>query len=130
MRHSPGHFQRNLLATLIATFVHGFAVADEVQLPSITVTASPLKEDPTPKSSVIDAGVLRSLRPATSDTATLLKFVPGVSIQGSGGAIALFQMPLPVTRRLINACKKKRASVNQAAAPFDSLAIGAGRIDN
>ena len=89
MRYPPCQLQRTLLATLITTLVHGIAVAEEVQLPSITVTASPLKEDPTPKSSVVGTELLQSLRPATSDTATLLKFVPGVSIQGSGGVSSL-----------------------------------------
>ena len=38
---------------------------------------------------IVDAGALQSLRPATSDTASLLRDVPGVSLYGAGGVSSL-----------------------------------------
>lgn len=64
------------------------AMADEVRedLGTMVVTAPPISEDQlTANVSVIEGAKLQSLRPAASDTATLLKNVPGVSLQGAGG---------------------------------------------
>ena len=95
MKYSPFLLQRTLLATLVTALAHGTAVADDVQLPNITVTASPLDQEQTLNASVIDPEALQSLRPATSDTAGLLKYIPGVSLQGAGGV-----SNLPVIRGL------------------------------
>ena len=99
MREFPFKYHRIILALLTVPFVNGSAGAEEVEevrmLPEIMVTASPWQEDPVTKSSIVDPDLLQSLRPATSDTASLLKFVPGVSIQDSGGVSSL-----PVIRGL------------------------------
>jgi iron complex outermembrane receptor protein len=92
--HAPFHHRQALLATLITTFVH-VAVAEDAKLPAISVTAPPLVESQTLNASTIDKEELRSLTPATSDTASLLRNVPGLSLQGSGGVSSL-----PVIRGL------------------------------
>jgi iron complex outermembrane receptor protein len=92
--HASFHHRQALLATLITTFVH-VAVAEDANLPTISVTAPPLAENQTLNASTIDKEELRSLTPATSDTASLLRNVPGVSLQGSGGVSSL-----PVIRGL------------------------------
>ena len=92
--HASFHHRQALLATLITTFVH-VAVAEDANLPTISVTAPPLAENQTLNASTIDNEELRSLTPATSDTASLLRNVPGVSLQGSGGVSSL-----PVIRGL------------------------------
>jgi iron complex outermembrane receptor protein len=88
MNHLPMRRHKTLLATLITTFIHNAALAEEVALPTISVTASPLVET-LPRSSVVGADTLQSLRPATSDTASLLKNIPGLTLQGSGGVSSL-----------------------------------------
>jgi iron complex outermembrane receptor protein len=85
---APFHYRQALLATLITTFAH-IAVAEDAKLPTISVTAPPLADDQTLNASTIDAEELESLAPATSDTASLLRNVPGLSIRGSGGVSSL-----------------------------------------
>jgi len=80
---------QSLLAMLIASLVHGFTFAETEQLPTITVTASPLTESPTINSTDVEIKTLQLLRSATSDTASLLKNIPGVSIYGAGGVSSL-----------------------------------------
>ena len=92
--HAPFHHRQALLATLITTFVH-VAVAEDAQLPTISVTAPPLVDSQTLNASTIDDEELKSLTPATSDTASLLRNVPGLSFQGAGGVSSL-----PVIRGL------------------------------
>ncbi len=87
--HPPFYQRRILLSTLITTIISGTAVAEEARLPTISVTASPLNDSQTLNSSIIDAEELMSLAPATSDTASLLRNVPGLNIQGSGGVSGL-----------------------------------------
>ena len=87
--HAPFFPRRILLATLIATLAHGTVVAEETPLPIISVTASPLAESAQLNASVVDAETLQALVPTTSDTASLLKNVPGLIIQGSGGVSGL-----------------------------------------
>lgn len=82
--------RRLLLATLISTLVHGAAKAEETALEPIVVTAQPPSEEqPLGASAVVTEKVLRALTPATSDTASLLKDVPGVSLYGAGGVSSL-----------------------------------------
>jgi iron complex outermembrane receptor protein len=50
---------------------------------------------PVPAASQVEEETLRALRPATSDTASLLRDVPGVQLQGAGGVSSL-----PVIRGL------------------------------
>lgn len=92
--HQPLHplttLSRNgLLVSLVAILSHGVANADETKLPSITVTATPLADEAIPKASAIDSQLLLTGRSATSDTANLLKNVPGMSLQGAGGVSSL-----------------------------------------
>ena len=93
--HPPFTYRRALLATLIATIAHGTAVAEEAQLPTISITASPLVETQTLSTTVVGEEKLESLQSTTSDTASLLKGIPGLNIQGAGGVSGL-----PVIRGL------------------------------
>ncbi len=87
--HAPFFPRRTLLATMIATLAHGTAIAEETPLAIISVTASPLVESAQLNASAVDAETLQALVPITSDTASLLKYVPGLNIQGSGGVSGL-----------------------------------------
>jgi len=89
MKHHKLCHRKTLLATLVATLVHGAAVAEEGALPTISVTASPMIETPPPNSLAVDAETLQSLLPASSDTASLLENIPGVSLYGAGGVSSL-----------------------------------------
>lgn len=85
--HAPFRKRSALLVTIIATMIHGAAVAEDVELPGISVTATPIKQNLNAK--VLTVEELKSMAPATSDTASLLKNVPGLSIQKSGGVSGL-----------------------------------------
>ncbi|MEG7521494.1 MAG: TonB-dependent receptor plug domain-containing protein, partial [Chromatiales bacterium] len=88
MKQYTHHFRRPLLVTLVAAVVHGPTFAEEVQLPAITVTESqPLGAQL--NATDIDAKTLQILRPATSDTASLLRNIPGVNLQNAGGVSSL-----------------------------------------
>jgi iron complex outermembrane recepter protein len=71
-------------AALLATPV----LAEEIQLDPIVVEAQ-VAERGLPAGSHVDAETIRRLRPATSDTASLLRDVPGVSLYGAGGLSSL-----------------------------------------
>ena len=63
-------------------------VAQETTLTPVVVSAP--KEGTQPAGAEnVEARTLQSLRPATSDSASLLRDVPGVSLQGSGGVSSL-----------------------------------------
>ena len=85
MKQSPHNFRPHLLATLIATMAHGSAFAESVQIPDITVTGSPSLNAQTPNAVEIDAEALQSLRTTTSDSASLLRNIPGLNLQNGGG---------------------------------------------
>lgn len=61
---------------------------DILELPEVTVTASPSDSEFFPGVSV-DEDDIRSKRAATNDTASLLADVPGVSLYGAGGVSSL-----------------------------------------
>ncbi|HRD91209.1 MAG TPA: Plug domain-containing protein, partial [Accumulibacter sp.] len=63
------------------------------QLAPVVVEESRLQ--PLPAANRVDEETLRALRPATSDTASMLRDVPGVQLQGAGGVSSL-----PVIRGL------------------------------
>lgn len=68
------------------------ALAEEgaVVLPEIVVKAAkPGTMDGPPGESKLDAATLQGLRPATSDTASLLRDLPGISLYGAGGLSSL-----------------------------------------
>ncbi len=69
------------------------APGDSAQLTVVVVGSEPGDTDP--NSVTLDADALQPLQAATSDTASLLRDVPGVSLQGAGGVSSL-----PVIRGL------------------------------
>jgi len=58
-------------------------------LDAVVVVAAPETAEPAFPGTSLDAGKLSSLRAATSDTATLLRDVPGLSFYGAGGVSSL-----------------------------------------
>ena len=87
--HNPLFHRRLLLATLIAGLFHNSAVAEETAIPSIDVEAQAITEKASLNTSVLSVKELKSMAPSTSDTASLLKNVPGLVIQKSGGVSGL-----------------------------------------
>lgn len=83
------HSRWILLAALISVCNYGIASAEEVQLPVIDVIATPLAESHGPHCTIMSAEEMQIMRSATSDTASLLKNVPGLNLQGSGGVSGL-----------------------------------------
>ena len=83
-------FKLATLSAAIAALPFATQAADEVTvLPEVVVKAAK-SEQPLPLSeSKLDADALQSLRPATSDTASLLGNLPGVSLYGAGGVSSL-----------------------------------------
>ncbi|TVO70764.1 TonB-dependent receptor plug domain-containing protein [Sedimenticola selenatireducens] len=88
MKYHRFPLKRTVLATLATALAQG-VIAEETVLPSITVTAEPLQKEQTINSTKVDANTLQSLRPATSDAASLLKNIPGVNLYGAGGVSSL-----------------------------------------
>ncbi|WEN41641.1 Heme/hemopexin utilization protein C [Thauera sp. GDN1] len=84
-------FRRLPLAVAISLALPAFALAQETTLGRIVVTGSATAANPTE----VAPGTVQALRPATSDTASLLRDVPGVSTYGAGGMSSL-----PVIRGL------------------------------
>jgi len=82
-------FPRRLLSLAVAAAI---PLAAAAQLPprvgSVRVTAPRLAELPL-NASAVDDEELRARRPATSDSASLLKGIPGVSLYGAGGVSGL-----------------------------------------
>jgi iron complex outermembrane receptor protein len=87
MKHPLSPRRLALLAVLIPALAHGGEAARETRLESVIVTAPALAQEP--QAVRVEAGELRGLRPATSDTASLLRYVPGVSLYGAGGVSSL-----------------------------------------
>ena len=56
-------------------------------LPAVTVNAS--RTSPLPTASTLDPAGLAAARPATSDSASLLRDIPGLSLYGAGGVSSL-----------------------------------------
>jgi iron complex outermembrane receptor protein len=79
------------LSAAIALALSGMSIlacADDASLSEVVVRASKIDAEPF-KASNVGAAALTALRPATSDTASLLKDVPGVSLYGAGGVSSL-----------------------------------------
>ena len=76
--------KRTTLAAAIAALPLA-TFAAEPTLPAIVVSG--VKDDT--MAAKVETSTLQSLRPATSDTATLLRDVPGVSLYGAGGVSSL-----------------------------------------
>lgn len=65
------------------------ALADDSTMESITVEARADDSDVLPGGSRVDAAVIRMLRSATSDAASLLRNVPGLNLNATGGVSSL-----------------------------------------
>src|SRR5512139_4132439 len=92
---SPARTPVSLAVSLALSALWGQAAAqDEApaaspDTPLMTVVVEGTPESADPSSVTLDAATLRPMRAATSDTATLLRDVPGVSLQGAGGVSSL-----------------------------------------
>ncbi|HOP16385.1 MAG TPA: TonB-dependent receptor [Gammaproteobacteria bacterium] len=75
------------LAIALVSFGH-LVTAEETRLGPIAVEAQAESAEPL-TTSTVDADTVQFLRPATSDTASLLRDVPGVSLYGAGGVSSL-----------------------------------------
>ena len=75
------------LLMAMAMALPAMAQTHEVHLGSVEVTGS--REPSSVNASVVGAQSIQALRPATSDTASLLRNVPGVSLYGAGGVSSL-----------------------------------------
>lgn len=78
-------FKRTILAAAVAGLPFTLHAADTT-LSDVVVKAS---KDETATATAVDKADLQSMRAATSDTASLLKDVPGVSLYGAGGVSSL-----------------------------------------
>ncbi|EER58496.1 TonB-dependent receptor [Acidovorax delafieldii 2AN] len=78
---------RPLCALLAAMPLAGLA-QQEASLEAVTVKGSKAAIEPA-GSSLVDAGALQSGRTASSDTASLLRNIPGVNLYGAGGVSSL-----------------------------------------
>ncbi len=79
-------YRRITLAAAIAALPFTVSAADTA-MQEVVVKAA--KEETAASAEKVGSETLQSLRSATSDTATLLRDVPGVSFQGSGGVSSL-----------------------------------------
>ena len=84
--HGPFRKRSALLTTLISIALHGDLMANET-LPSINVSATAVDQNLT--STELTSEDLQSMVSSTSDTASLLRNVPGLNIQKSGGVSGL-----------------------------------------
>ncbi|MBI1905553.1 MAG: TonB-dependent receptor [Rhodocyclales bacterium] len=82
---TPLHLSRISLA-LALIFAAPLAAAQETVLSPVIVKGGAA---PLPGAATIDPSTRQSMSPATSDTASLLRDVPGVSLQGAGGVSSL-----------------------------------------
>jgi hypothetical protein len=78
--------KRTTLAAVLAALPFSLLAAEPTLTP-VVVTAS--KEQAPPLATTVDAAGVQALRAATSDTASLLRDVPGVSLYGAGGVSSL-----------------------------------------
>ena len=87
MNHT--HYRQVFLAALVATCTHGVALAEDAGGPVIDVTGSAITDTQAPHCEIIAQEQLKSMAPATSDTASLLQNTPGLNLQGGGGVSSL-----------------------------------------
>ena len=79
------HYFKLLPLPLLMLSINTTLHAEHAHLPAITVTESPAVLN----ASTVDSEYLKSLSSSTSDTASLLKNIPGLNIQGAGGVSGL-----------------------------------------
>jgi iron complex outermembrane receptor protein len=77
-------FKRSTLAIALALLPYSAGAAD-ARLSTVVVTET--KDEAS--TNKVDGQSLQSMRPATSDTASLLRDIPGVSLYGAGGVSSL-----------------------------------------
>ena len=89
VKKAPGCFRlsRLSLALLMLPLAQPATAADTL-LDTISVEGY-TEEGAASAASTVDTPTLKALRPATSDTASLLRDVPGVSLNGAGGVSSL-----------------------------------------
>ncbi len=80
-------YERLPLLIVIALASPAIAQTPEVSLGSVEVTG--VRDTSSASARTVEASTLKALRPATSDTASLLRNVPGVSLYGAGGVSSL-----------------------------------------
>ena len=87
--NTPAMFRLSRLTLAIALALSAqTGAAQETLLDPISVEAQ-VEKTPVLGASSVDAETVQMLRPATTDTATLLRDVPGVSLNGAGGVSSL-----------------------------------------
>ena len=87
--NTPATFRLSRLTLAIALALSAqTGAAQETLLDPISVEAQ-VEKTPVLGASSVDAETVQMLRPATTDTATLLRDVPGVSLNGAGGVSSL-----------------------------------------
>ena len=83
-------FRRTALTAVIALLNLSAFAEETFVLPEVVVKSQKNGAAPMPLNGIkLDEEILQSLKPATSDTAALLRDVPGVSLQGAGGVSSL-----------------------------------------
>lgn len=87
--HQPLHARQLLPAILLAAFSHGTALAADENIPTIDVSAPAQVAGENAHCTIADDKKLKSDKAATSDTAALLKNMPGLNLQGGGGVSSL-----------------------------------------
>ena len=87
--NTPAMFRLSRLTLAIALALSAqTGAAQETRLDPISVEAQ-VEKTPVLGASSVDTETVQMLRPATTDTATLLRDVPGVSLNGAGGVSSL-----------------------------------------
>lgn len=85
--HLPRH-PLSVAVTLVLSGASFIAGAGDSSLGEVVISAKKIDAEPF-KASSVNPAALSALRPATSDTAGLLKDIPGVSLYGAGGVSSL-----------------------------------------
>ncbi len=82
-------FKLATLSALVAALPFAAQAEDVFVMPDVVVKSSKDAQPASPSESKLDGSTLQSLKPATSDTASLLGNLPGVSLYGAGGVSSL-----------------------------------------
>ncbi len=86
--HRTGHLKCSGVALALLPLFSGLVLAQEARLAPVIVESSPFGAE-LPAASSVDQSSMSLTRNATSDTAGLLRNVPGVSLYGAGGVSSL-----------------------------------------
>ncbi|MGK2907499.1 MAG: TonB-dependent receptor [Desulfuromonadales bacterium] len=88
-QHRHSVFRMALLTLIWLNCLILPSLAELISLPEITVSASPWQLQSTEEGTELAPQILQSLQSATSDTASLFNYIPGVSMQKSGAVSSL-----------------------------------------